>query len=47
MSDAKDRTDWRGKDLGDAEFRGTTVPAVLGQAAGFDARIPSATERLP
>ena len=39
MSDAKDRANERGKDVGDADFPGMIVQAVLGQAADHDARI--------
>ena len=41
-SDAKDCADERGKDLCDADSRGSIGPAVLGQAADHDARILTA-----
>ena len=37
LSDAKDRTDERGKDLCDADFSGMIAPTVLGESADCDA----------
>ena len=37
--------DERGKDLSGADFRGISVPSVLGQAARYDARILTAIEK--
>ena len=46
-SNPKDRADERGKDVCDADCRGISVQAVLGQAADYDARIPTAIAEYP